>query len=87
MYAPTNGHSYANGVAFRRSVGENDCVGIEAVVLVGAVGFLILGCTMGFATETDAVTTPHPRRRAPFTVVRIRHLDDDGEVHWRVGWN
>jgi len=72
-------------VAFRCPVGENEDVGIEAIVLVGAVGFLIVGCTMGFGAETDP--TPAPRRRCPFTVVRIRHLDDDGEVHWRVGWN
>ncbi|MGD1068350.1 MAG: hypothetical protein ABR975_16185, partial [Vulcanimicrobiaceae bacterium] len=72
-------------VAFWRRVGENEDVGIEAIVLVGAVGFLIVGCTMGFGAETDP--PPAPRRRCPFTIVRIRHLDDDGEVHWRVGWN
>jgi hypothetical protein len=65
-------------------------MGIEAVVLVGAIGFLILGCSMSFGAETDA--EPVQTRRRPFTVVRIRQLDDesgdetDGE-RWRVGWN
>jgi hypothetical protein len=73
-------------VAFVGSAGENERVGIEAVVLVGAVGFLILGCSMGFGAETDAEPNPR-RRRTPFTIVRIRHLDDPGEESWRVGLN
>jgi hypothetical protein len=72
-------------VAFTVPAGENGDVGIEAVVLVGAIGFLILGCSMGFGAETDA--EPNPRRRTPFTVVRIRHLEDPGEEAWRVGLN
>jgi hypothetical protein len=63
-------------------------MGIEAVVLVGALGFLILGCSMGFGAETD--TEPVRPRRRPFTVVRIRRLDESGdeagEERWRVGW-
>ncbi|MGD0052722.1 MAG: hypothetical protein ABSD03_13045 [Vulcanimicrobiaceae bacterium] len=64
-------------------------MGIEAVVLVGAIGFLILGCSMSFGAETDA--EPVQTRRRPFTVVRIRQLDESGEEsgeeRWRVGWN
>jgi|HubBroStandDraft_1064217.scaffolds.fasta_scaffold45360_2 hypothetical protein len=66
-------------------------MGIEAVVLVGAIGFLILGCSMSFGAETDAEPEPVRVRRRPFTVVSIRRLDENGdetdEERWRVGWN